>query len=54
MTTIKKILEDADNACSSTSSKGNYAKERQVAITNYLLAKLVQLKEYEIGECNDE
>lgn len=53
MTTIKKILEDADNACSS-SSKGNYPKERQVAMTNYLLAKLVQLKEYEIGECNDE
>ena len=53
MTTIKKILEDAENMCSSYST-GNYPNKRQIAMTNYLLAKLVQLKESEIGECNDE
>jgi len=53
MTTIKKILEDAENMCSSYST-GNYPNKRQIAMTNYLLAKLIQQKEYEIGEHDDE
>jgi hypothetical protein len=52
MTTIKNILEEADRACSS-SNRGHYANERQVAVTNYLLAKLIQMKEKEIGEVDD-